>query len=496
MKRITGIFLITLCTTIGCIVGIGAYHWGISEFLSSKGAQSTFEEKQQVHFTGLSDRRVDVVDAYLDFTKASSLTTPGVVHIKSVSEEVAQTRQFDPFRDFFGFRFDSPYSNQQPRKRMGSGSGVIISEDGYIVTNNHVIQDADEINIVLNDKRSFVATVIGTDITTDLALLKIEESGLPFLRFGNSDEVQVGQWVLAVGNPFNLTSTVTAGIVSAKARSINILDDKYRIESYIQTDAVVNRGNSGGALVNTVGELVGINSAIQSQTGAYIGYSFAIPVNLVKKVMDDLLRYGTVQRGFIGVSIRDVDSKLANELQLDAVSGVYIAALTPNGSAAEAGIKSGDVIHSINGIDVNSASELQEQVGRYRPGDEISISVNRNGEVYEKQVVLKNKQGTTAIVKKELKQFVTALGAEFEDISAEDRSRFRLRNGVKIRSLKKGKLQNTGIREGFIITHINKRPVNTPEDIASVLEKNRGEIIGIEGIYPQDGTRYYYGFSM
>ncbi|MBL4655559.1 MAG: trypsin-like peptidase domain-containing protein, partial [Bacteroidia bacterium] len=303
MKKLLGFVLILIIAGIGGIIGVGVYDYSLSKYFREKETTS-FDEKQNVVFTNNQSGFPDEQSAGVNFTYASSIATPAVVHIKSIiDQQTNQSYYFDPFRDFFGFRFyDQRQQPTQPRQRMSSGSGVIISEDGYLVTNNHVINGADEIEVVLNDKRTFTASVIGTDPTTDLALLKVEEKGLPFIKFGNSDILQVGEWVLAVGNPFNLTSTVTAGIVSAKARSINILDDKYRIESFIQTDAVVNPGNSGGALINTSGSLVGINTAIQSQTGSYIGYSFAIPVNIVKKVMDDLLKYGEVQRGFIGVS--------------------------------------------------------------------------------------------------------------------------------------------------------------------------------------------------
>ncbi|PCH69588.1 MAG: hypothetical protein COC01_01055 [Bacteroidetes bacterium] len=496
MRKLLGFILILIIAGIGGIIGVGVYDYSLSKYFRETETTS-FDEKQNVVFTKNQSGFPDEQSAGVNFTYASSIATPAVVHIKSiVQQHTTQGYNFDPFRDFFGFRFYDQRPQTQPRQRMSSGSGVIISEDGYIVSNNHVINGADEIEIVLNDKRTFSASVIGTDPTTDLALLKVEEKGLPFLKFGNSDNIQVGEWVLAVGNPFNLTSTVTAGIVSAKARSINILDDKYRIESFIQTDAVVNPGNSGGALINTLGDLVGINTAIQSQTGSYIGYSFAIPVNIVKKVMDDLLKYGKVQRGFIGVSIRDIDAALAKELNLNKIEGVYVADLTPGGSAEDAGIQKGDVILKVNGVAVNSASELQEQVGRFRPGDRVAIVLNSDGDTEELNVILRNKEGTTSIIKREKKEIMTVLGAEFEELSENEKREIGLTHGVKIKRLKEGKLRYTGLREGFIITHINKRSIESPQDIAAIFKKNKGNIVGIEGFYPDDGTKYYYGFSI
>jgi len=436
--------------------------------------------KESLHFAGMSNAGAPGPD----FTTAAELSVHAVVHVKTYSSR-AVYNPFDPF---------GIWGQQQRTQPMqeGSGSGVIVTDDGYIVTNNHVVAESEKVEVTLNDNRTFAASVIATDPSTDLALLKIDEKGLPFIVYGNSDDLKVGEWVLAVGNPFNLTSTVTAGIVSAKARNIGILPDQFKIESFIQTDAAVNPGNSGGALVNTRGELVGINSAIASSTGSYTGYSFAIPVNIVKKVMDDLVEYGTVQRGFIGVSIRDLDSRLANEKGIQNLKGVYVAGLTTGGAASEAGIKEGDVITKIGEIEVNSSPQLQEQVGRFRPGDKIAVTYVRDGKERITNVVLKNKEGSTAIVKNE--PAVNLLGANFENVSKEAQSELSIQGGVKIAKLENGKLKAAGIREGFIITEIDKKPISNTTELENALRNKHGGVL-IEGIYP-NGMKAYYGFGI
>lgn len=426
----------------------------------------------------------------LDFTKAADATVHAVVHVKTTSLIQRNTSFFDPFGNGF---FGQPYQ-QKPQEAQSSGSGVILTEDGYIVTNNHVVEDAEKVDITLNDNRTFEAKIIGTDPSTDLALLKIDEKGLPYLTYGNSDNVKVGEWVLAVGNPMNLNSTVTAGIISAKARNIGILpnDRKYKIESFLQTDAAVNPGNSGGALVNTNGELIGINSAIASATGSYTGYSFAIPVNLVKKVMDDLVEFGNVQRGFIGVSIRDIDSQLANEKGIKSLKGVYIAGLTDGGSAKEAGLREGDIITKIGDAEVNSSPNLQEQVGRFRPGDKINVTYVRDGAEKTTSVTLKNSEGNTNIVKSN--DVLNLLGANFQNITDAEEKKLSINGGVKITDLNQGKLRNAGIKEGFIITQIDKKPITSTDDVNEALRNKKGGVL-IEGIYP-NGMRAYYGFGI
>lgn len=429
-----------------------------------------------------------------DFVLAAEKSINSVVHIKTIVENNS-TLSYDPFQDwFFGGR------QRQPNQMQGSGSGVVISQDGYIVTNNHVVKGASKIEIVLNDKRSYVAEVIGTDPTTDLALLKIKETNLPFANYGNSDAVKIGEWVLAVGNPFNLNSTVTAGIISAKGRNINILENNQGglapIESFLQTDAAVNPGNSGGALVNTNGELVGINTAIASNNGSYQGYSFAIPVNIVKKVVSDLIEFGAVQRAYIGLSIQDIDAKFADEKRIKQLKGVYINGLTENGAGELAGVKIGDIVTKVEGVDIKGTSELLEQVGKFRPSDKINLTVIRNEKEIILPIVLKNKENSLGIIKKPevFRTSISSLGAEFEELSAEDLIKYKLQFGVKIHKLDAGKLANAGIKDGFVITSIDKKKITTIKEVQTMLENKTGGVL-IEGVYP-NGMRAYYGFGM
>ncbi len=425
---------------------------------------------------------------------ASENSLNSVVHVKTTVETT--TFQRDVFSEFFY----GPGAGGREFKQFGSGSGsgVVISEDGYIVTNNHVIKDAKEIDVILNDNRKYKAVVIGTDPSTDIAVLKIEEKGLKAIPIGNSDAVKVGEWVLAVGNPFNLTSTVTAGIVSAKARNINIIDRNQTnvpIESFIQTDAAVNPGNSGGALVNTKGELIGINTAIASQTGSFSGYSFAIPVNLVKKVMQDIIDYGIVQRGYIGVQIADITQELKEEKKLTNTKGVFVAGVVENGSADKAGIKEGDVILKIGSKEVNSTASLQEEVGRRRPGDKIPVTI-RNKKGYEsvKEIVLRNKDGNTKLIKKEEIQKNTALGATFTKLSSKDKQALSISYGVKIKTIESGRLKSLGLREGMIITRINNEPIESVEQLTQKLNSNNNGIL-LE-IIKENGRKDYVGFGL
>ncbi|MCL4143896.1 UNVERIFIED_CONTAM: hypothetical protein GTU68_011637 [Idotea baltica] len=383
--------------------------------------------------------------------------------------------------------------------RESSGSGVIISNNGYIVTNNHVVEGADVLEVNLYDNRTFEATLIGSDPSTDLALIKINENDLPKLELANSDNAKVGQWVLAVGNPFNLTSTVTAGIVSAKGRNINILKDRGAIEAFIQTDAAVNPGNSGGALVNTNGDLLGINTAIATPTGTFAGYSFAVPVNIVKKVVDDLMDYGTVQRAYLGVMIRDLDSQLAKELDLDISQGIYVDSLMSNSGALDAGIRKGDVIVSVDGAAVNSAPELQELIARQSPGNYVDITVNRNGSNKAFNVKLKNLEGNTQIIKKEKasSNLLNKLGVELEDIDQDLKDELEIAGGAKINRLFEGKVsQNTDIKEGFIITKIDQQEVKSVKDLIQKLEKKGSGGVMLEGVYANYPGVYYYAFGL
>lgn len=420
-----------------------------------------------------------------NFIVAAESTVDAVVHVKTKAYRESSGNPFYDF--FFGYSDDG---EQEPV--LGYGSGVILTSDGYIVTNNHVIEGSEEVEVILNDKRSFDAEILGTDPSTDLAVLKIRENGLPFLRFGNSDNLRLGEWVLAVGNPYNLTSTVTAGIVSAKARNIGILGAELSIESFIQTDAAVNPGNSGGALVNTNGDLVGINAAIASRTGAFTGYSFAIPVSIVKKVVEDVIEYGMVQRAILGVTIAELDADAAKRNNIDDISGVLVTGLRENGAAIGAGILANDIITAINGVQVNSPSELQEQVSRYRPNDKISVTVNRKNRVMQMDVVLRNLEGGTGIVERQ--EAVSAFGASFEELSSSEKRNLGINNGVRVVDVNSGKFRSKGIKEGFIITEINNLAINKPDDIKSIVDGSEDGIY-IEGIYP-DGSIAYYAIEL
>ena len=431
------------------------------------------------------------------FVAASENSLNSVVHV--TTQVVTTSFQRDPFYEFFY----GPGAGGREFKQYGSGSGsgVIVSDDGFIVTNNHVIENAKEIEVTLNDNRKYKAKIIGTDPSTDLAVLKIEETGLTAIPLGNSDQLQVGEWVLAVGNPFNLTSTVTAGIVSAKARNINLLSERGRndivpIESFIQTDAAVNPGNSGGALVNTGGELVGINTAIASQTGSYAGYSFAVPVNLVQKVMSDLMDYGVVQRGYLGVKISDVTQELKEEKELPDTKGVYIAKVISDGSADKAGVKTGNVILKVGSKNVNTVAELQEEIGRRRPGDKVILTLRNNkGEEELKDVVLRNKDGETTLISKEDVRKNSSLGATFENLSSKEKKELNIDYGVKIKSLNAGKLKSLGLKEGMIITKLNNDPINSVEQLTNKLndESNKGVLLEI---MTESGRKDYIGFGL
>lgn len=369
---------------VSAIIGAGAGYWASREAAnqSSVPGANTPGAKAPVSLASYSGQTSSQGIAPVDFTQAAERSVEAVVHVKT--KYYRQQQYVDPFYQFF---FGRPQQSQQP-SAMASGSGVILSNDGYIVTNNHVIEDANEIEVVLNDKRTFTAKLIGTDPNTDLALLKIEATALPTIEIGNSDDLRVGEWVLAVGNPFNLTSTVTAGIVSAKARSINILNSDMKIESFIQTDAAVNPGNSGGALVNTQGQLVGINTAIASQTGSYAGYAFAIPTAIMQKVVADLRQFGTVQRALLGIRMLDITQQVKDQLSLESMEGVYVGEVISGSAADKAGMKAGDVIVQVDGRPINASSQLQEQIGRKNPGDQITILVRRGQRSLTLQVTL------------------------------------------------------------------------------------------------------------
>ncbi|MBX9852263.1 MAG: Do family serine endopeptidase [Cytophagaceae bacterium] len=488
-KKLTVILM--LAAFLGAVISLAGY-----KFLIEEKRYESIEDKQNYKLSNyLSDTSV-VAPQGLNFIYAANASRPGVVHIKTLyevknSESYPQSPFDEMLKEFYGDGYEGHPQNLPPQQ--SAGSGVILTDDGYIVTNNHVIDKADKIEVVLNDKRSYNATLVGADPTTDLALLKIDEKGLPFVKYGNSDKVQIGEWVLAVGNPFNLTSTVTAGIVSAKARNINILRDKENlaIESFIQTDAAVNPGNSGGALVNLKGELIGINTAIATPTGTYAGYAFAVPVTLVKKVMEDLLKHGYVQRALLGVTILDLTSQVAKEKGIADINGVYVASVNEGSAADKAGIKQGDVITEINAVTVNSASELQEQVARYRPGDKIKVTYVRGGKKQEAETVLRNKMGETGIVKKEDVALRTILGAQLREASKEELEKFKLEKGVKVVKVNPGKFKDIGIPDGFIITSVDKKPVDDPNDVDAIIQDTKvtGTLIG--GVMPNGQRKLF-----
>lgn len=465
-----------LMAIIGGLIAVFAY----TKFAPEKEVIVKQVVQQPVNLAALSGENL----AEFNFVTAAQQSVEAVVHVKTQS-----TREsYNPVLEFF---YGERYKNQEPV--LGFGSGVIISDDGYIVTNNHVIEGSDEIYVALNDKREFKAKLIGADPSTDIALLKIDGENLQYIPWGNSDALQVGEWVLAVGNPFNLTSTVTAGIVSAKGKNIGIIRDQYRMESFIQTDAAVNRGNSGGALVNIKGELVGINTAIISPSGGYAGISFAVPVSIVQKIVKDLIEFGAVQRAILGVTIQEVTADVANRLDLDKIAGVLVEGVREDGAAKQAGIKKDDVILTVNGVAVNSPGELQEQVSRYRPNDKVTVTVKRDGKTKQFEVVLRNLQGSTDLVTAGL--FNDVLGARFEDVPEKELTKLGINSGVKVAELRPGKLRTEGIKEGFVITQINNKPVKEASQIDVIIAGIKRGGVYIEGVYP-NGVVAYYAFGL
>ena len=462
----------------------------------------------QVRYTSQMRSTPYAVPEGLNFVAAAAAVTPAVVHVMTEYAAAPADRrqqQMDPFlRQFFGDQMEQ-FQGQMPPGHpqvpqgggggQGSGSGVIIAANGYIVTNNHVIEKASKIEVVLDDKRKYEAELVGADPSTDLAVLKVKADNLPFVKYGNSDDVKVGQWVLAVGNPFNLNSTVTAGIISAKGRNIDLLrrKDNMGVESFIQTDAVVNPGNSGGALVNLNGDLIGINSAIASHTGSFEGYAFAIPSSLASKVVDDLLKYKVVQRALLGVQIQEVDAKLAAEKKLNTLNGVYVQGLTQGSAGAEAGLKMGDVVTQINGMAVNTSSQLQEQVARFRPGDKVKVSYLRGSAPGTVTATLRNATGTTAVVREApASAAIIYEGATLAPVSAREQAKLGLEGGAAITGVKGSNFRQTGMADGFIITRIDKNVVTKPADVKTYLDQARdGSGALVEGVYP-DGRKAYY----
>ena len=502
MKRI-GLTLLT------AFVG-GAMALGVYKVIENKYADNmSIEDKQKVYFASNRSVSPTVSSAgSVDFTQAAAEVTPAVVYIRTTYASKADGNQ-DQLEQMFGQMFGQRMRPRGPQ--MASGSGVIISPDGYIVTNNHVVEKAEKIQITTNDHRSFLAKVIGTDPNTDLALIKIEGTNLPIVKLGNSDAVRVGEWVLAVGNPFKLNSTVTAGIVSAKGRNIGIIgrggdDDsdspfpvrqqepslRKGIESFIQTDAAINPGNSGGALVNTAGELIGINAAIASHTGSYEGYGFAIPINLAKKVLNDIKKFGVVKRGYIGINFGDLsDPEVAQQLKSDKTNGLYVNSLIEGGGAAQAGIKPGDIIVKVEGNPVYESSDLQERVGRLQPGDKINITVLRDGSEKNFNVTLKADlpAAKTAAVSKSAAELFNKLGASFQPLTQAQKTKFHVNSGVLVTQVRQGGIfDDTEIPVGSVITSINKQPINSIADMDKVITNLKNGRLIITGYYPDGGS--------
>ncbi len=447
-------------------------------------------------------------DLSRDFTDVAESTINCVVSIKSYAtprQNMYQGDFFDPFEFFFGPGFGGqqrPRQQQSPKKSepqpMGMGSGVIISPDGYIVTNNHVIDGAEKLEVTLNDNRQFNATIVGTDDKTDIALIKINAKDLHAVSFGNSDAVRVGEWCVAVGNPFGFNSTVTAGIISAKARGMNDGGNNGGIKAFIQHDAAVNPGNSGGALVNTAGELIGINTMIYSQTGNYSGCSFAVPSNTVKKVVTDIKQYGSVQRAVLGISYSELTADKAKEENITATNdGIYVAKVTDRGAAMEAGLQEGDVIVRMNGNPVKNSGEMQEEMNKLRPGDKAEIEYYRDNKLKRATVVFKNDQGNTKMTKQ---SDVMSLGCAFTELSSQDKKDLAISKGLKVVGVKAGKFKRAGIRDGFIITDINNMPVDTRDDVETIYNQimrsnDSDKVMFITGFYPT-GKKVYYAVDL
>ncbi|MBD3903768.1 trypsin-like peptidase domain-containing protein [Chryseobacterium sp. Ch-15] len=496
-------------------VGIlsGATTVGVQQYLghdSNNGDQSYFTKSTNASFVGMNTATVGD-----DFVKASKTTVPAVVTIKNYQNR-ASSRASD--QDLFDFFFGDPFGGkgQQRQKQQqqqapdnipsGLGSGVIISPDGYIISNNHVVAGANKLEVVLSNKKSYIATLVGTDPNTDISLLKIEEKGLPFLNFANSDNVEVGQWVLAVGNPLGLNSTVTAGIISAKGRGIGILSGQGKatnpIESFIQTDAAINPGNSGGALVNVNGDLIGINSAISSTNGYYQGYGFAVPANLARKIIEDIKKFGIVQRGFLGVNSLDLsnDQQVAyynkeKKTNLKTGSGVYITGLPDNSGAQDAGMKVGDIITKIDGANITDFADLSIAIGSKRPGDKVQVTYSRNGKENLTTVTLKDQKGGTSTRTKADLSVTEKIGAEFQSLDDRTKAYYGLTSGIVAKNVIEGsEMAKAGIVDNYIITDINGKPVNSQKDVESILNKFSGTV---QIKYMDDyGRNYTRGFKM
>ena len=492
MNRTTLITSIVMSSVLSAVTALGVYVFFFEPNINE--LKSNFIEPK-LNYTTVSNtsQAQPLEERSSAFVTAAAATTSGVVHIKtSLEQDNSQNQREELLEEFFGFR---KKQNSKKKQAQGSGSGVILSSDGYIVTNNHVIENADEIEVTLYDNRTLKAKLVGNDPQTDLALLKVDANDLSWIPYGQSDDVQVGEWVLAVGNPFNLNSTVTSGIVSAKARNIRLFSGSYGIESFIQTDAAVNPGNSGGALVNLKGELIGINTAIASPNGSYAGYAFAVPVSIVKKIVADLKEYGTAQRALLGVSIRDITSELEKEKKLGVVQGVYVEAVSANGAAEKSGIEPGDVILSIDDSPVRKVAELQEAIGIHRPGDQVMVHLLRGGKKMTIEATLLNLMGDLKEVNYNVSSMIEFGGASLADLSVEKKKKMELKSGVEVLKLGNGIWKNAGIEEGFVITSMDNEPVKDAKGLMEALRYKRGGGVLIIGINP-DGKEAYYALAL
>lgn len=470
------------------IAVIAAVAGGLSAWIVTKAAGSDQTAREVVVSSdGGQYRTVNLsLDDYPDFTYAAESAVDAVVYVKVVSRETTRNPQ-SIFDFFFGYG-----GTPQERERVGSGSGVIIREDGYIVTNNHVIEGATEIEVTLTNNKTFKAELIGSDPATDVALIKVDAQGLPTIPFGDSDNLRLGEWVLAIGSPYNLRSTVTAGIVSAKGRSIPDNSREFKIESFIQTDAAVNPGNSGGALVDKAGNLVGINTAIVSQTGAYAGYSFAVPVNIVKKIVSDLIDFGSVRRAVLGVTMSPVTQEMADELKLSSLNGVYIVEVLPGSAAEKAGVKEKDVLIRIDSVLVRNASSVQEMVNGFYPGDKAVLTVIRGGKEKELEVTFKGTAEENGTVTED--GSVAFYGSTIREASKETKERLGIKSGVEIVSVGPGKIMDAGVTEGFVILYVNDEPVSKPQDVINIIKKSKRAVF-IEGLTSY-GKVSYFGFGI
>ena len=469
------------------IVLLSAIVGGLTAYAVVKGLVK--EQTQVVESVeGARFRTVNLSqDNWPDFTYAAESAVDAVVYVRVVSTQTQQQAPSSIFDFFFGY----PGAAPQQRERVGSGSGVIIREDGYIVTNNHVIEGATKIEVTLNNNQTYPATLVGTDPATDVALLKVEASGLPFIPFGDSDKLRLGEWVIAIGSPYDLRSTITAGIVSAKGRSMPS-NGEFKIESFIQTDAAVNPGNSGGALVDKAGNLVGINTAIISQTGSYTGYSFAVPSNIVKKIAYDLMDFGSVKRAVLGISMQAIDDKIAEDLKLSSRNGVYINEVSKSGAADEAGIKAGDILIAIDSTKITTPASVQEAVSRFSPGDEAVVTVIRDGKEKMFDVKFKGTAQETGTLADD--GSVAFYGSSIKAADEKTLEQFGLKHGVQIVDLGPGKLMEAGAVEGFIIQYVNDHPVKTPQEVIDIVKKSKRAVF-IEGVTPS-GRIGYFGFGV